>query len=608
MQNSSSDSLSKKTKILCILDGFGLNVDSYNNCISRAKMPLFRSLLRDYYWTTLDADGGAVGQEMGLVGNSEVGHMNIGGLKLVPQLSYQITKSSSSSFDMDTEFFPDQVFDPKEFLKNKIIHSNNPVVQLVGLFSTGTIHSDMRHLIGCIKACDSSKIQKIVLHLFSDGRDSDKKSLLQTWVDFTNEYSEELLPLKSKIYLGSIGGRFYGMDRDSNLDRVYCSTNRLFGKENQDKIRDHLEQNYSQTTYQKYLDHMEASQYIDLDNNNSYVEIEEILKKITVQNYANNIFDEMVFPIVFEGFGKGDFVWLFNFRSDRMKEYTKIVCESNKFLGFGLTIIANNSYDIGLELDQEITSSLGYYPMFVTKVVQNTLAQVISSNHQTQLHIAETEKYAHVTYFLNGGNSKPHQGEDWVIIPSNKVESHAQMPNMKAKEITDYIIDKGIGKYDYIIVNYANPDMVGHTGDIDAGIESMEFLDSQLGRLVKVIEEGNHSMVIIADHGNMEFVGEFELGGKHLTDTEHNANPVPCVIVDNDYRIRNFDAQININKIKSKALSFNLLINEKKLATNFGTNNSKDYTTKWLEQSQINNLRENSLPLWYSGVILLGLD
>jgi 2,3-bisphosphoglycerate-independent phosphoglycerate mutase len=468
--NQDAVSLSKKTKILCILDGFGLNVDSDNNCISRAQMPVFRSLLRNYYWTTLSADGGSVGQEHGLVGNSEVGHMNIGGIKLVPQLSYQITKSSISSFDMNSDMFPDQVFDPKEFLAEKILHNNNPVVHLVGLFSAGAIHSDLRHLAGAIKACGHSNIQKIVLHLFSDGRDSDKKSLLQTWIDFTNKYSDILEPLNSKIFLGSIGGRFFGMDRDSNLDRVYSSTNRLFGKENHNKLRSYLEQKYSEATYQKYLDHLEGSQYIDLDDNNSFVNIEMILEKITSDNYANNIFDEMIFPVVFEGMVKGDIVWLFNFRSDRMKEYTKLICESSEYLGLGLSIIACNSYDIGLEISEESESKAGYYPMFRTQIVKDTLAQIISQNHQTQLHIAETEKYAHVTYFLNGGNSKVHQGEDWVIIPSNKVDSHAELPQMKAKEITDYIIDKGIGKYDYIIVNYANPDMVGHTGNRVNGI------------------------------------------------------------------------------------------------------------------------------------------
>jgi 2,3-bisphosphoglycerate-independent phosphoglycerate mutase len=603
-----SNSTLKKTKILCILDGFGLNVDSDNNCISRAQMPVFRSLLSNYYWTTLDADGSSVGQEHGLVGNSEVGHMNIGGLKLIPQLSYQITKSSGSTFDMNSELFPDQVFDPKLFFKDKILHDNNPIVHLIGLFGTGTIHSDMRHLAGAIEASGQSKIQKIVLHLFSDGRDSDKKSLLESWIDFSQKYTDILAPLKSKIFLGSIGGRFYGMDRDNNLDRVYCATNRLFGKENQDKLRDYLEAEYTEATYQKYLDHLEASQYIDLDDDNSFGSIEKVLEKITSVNYANNIFDEMAFPIVFEGLVKGDMVWLFNFRSDRMKEYTKLICESSEYLGLGLSIIACNSYDIGLEISEESEGKTGYYPMFRTQIVKDTLAQEISHNHQSQLHIAETEKYAHVTYFLNGGNSKVHKGEDWVIIPSNKVDSHAELPQMKAREITDYIIDKGIGKYDYIIVNYANPDMVGHTGNIEAGIESMEFLDTQLGRLVTEIQNGDHSMIIIADHGNIESTGEYQKNGKTLTDTEHNPSPVPFIIVDQKYTTKNLNPELSSSKIISNLQKLGINIDHKLVINSLQNSNCQDYSISWLSKKQIEGFGENSLPLWYSGAILIGLE
>ena len=251
-------------------------------------------------------------------------------------------------------------------------------------------------------------------------------------------------------------------------------------------------------------------------------------------------------------------------------------------------------------------SNVGYYPVFKNKPVVNTLAETIAGFEQTQLHIAETEKYAHVTYFFNGGQDKKSAGEDWMVIPSNKVQSHAQIPEMKAKEITDYIIDNGLGNYNYIIVNYANPDMVGHTGDIGAGIQSMEFLDQQIGRLAKEVELGGHSMVIIADHGNIEFVGGFEKNGKSLTDTEHNPNSVPCIIVDSRLRKNNSerpDFNFIFENLKSKQITFE----EGVINKAFEFQSSADYSNDWLTQEEVVSLENLRMPLWYAGVILMGL-
>jgi hypothetical protein len=342
-----------------------------------------------------------------------------------------------------------------------------------------------------------------------------------------------------------------------------------------------------------------------------------------------------------------------------MKQLARVICELNQEFELGLNILGMNDYGIGytpvtygatpssgglqtlvtnapIERGQNHDDFGGIYnPIFRTQKVQNTLAETISKQGQTQLHTAETEKYAHVTYFLNGGSQEKHQGEEWELIPSNKVNAHSEKPEMKAKEITDFILEKGIGQYNYIIVNYANPDMVAHTGLVPESIASMEFLDEQLGRLITEVEANGHSLVIIADHGNCEFVGEYTRKAfsfskesnkevesiQNLTDTEHNPNPVPCIIVNERFRNRNpplegwqsqtdgVDNRVTfINKFLKTSKNQNITINESQLTQilgqkNYGLVNSQT----WLTQEQINKLKENQLPLWYAGILLLSL-
>jgi bisphosphoglycerate-independent phosphoglycerate mutase (AlkP superfamily)/inosine/xanthosine triphosphate pyrophosphatase family protein len=984
--------MSTKTKVLCIFDGFGLAPDSGNNCVSQAKMPNFRRLLSTYNWGVLDADGENVGQESGLVGNSEVGHMNIGGLKLIPQLSYQITKSAENAFEIDSDKYPDQLIDPINYFRKH----DSKVVHLIGLFSKGSIHSDLRHWVGAIEAAGTSTADKIVLHILSDGRDSDKKSLVETWEYFLETYKSRLSPFENKIFLGSLGGRFYAMDRDKNWNRIQYG---LYAMLN-------LKDFETETEFEKRLE-----KKLHINNYNcgfhtvitptNFEVVSSIIKDNAENNYQKSIYDENIQPtsitqikihdqpFVDLQISKNDTVWLLNFRSDRMKQMTQMLCDLNQTFDLNLAILSMNDYGI----DEKYK----YQSVFKTRPVKNTLAETISKKNQitnvivlhcrggagylnfykgikdwchimgieyiapqikprdaladiwlseidaikdsitentviighgmgalaisrylsdhkliiksfhivsgyfgnfklgdgsewslhhigatfqgqsfdqesidfdgindrcesiylhysnddpvfnfsqielyhaqlpkakvqtydsyghfevdsitesmefseiinlltqdnqtTQLHIAETEKYAHVTYFMNGGIEAKNPGEDWVVIPSNKVASHAEMPEMKAKEVTDYILeslirkpkilfattnnskirlfklawihqgldkkyelvtlndlspidlghieensgsfggdalikaqvyakaynlptisqdrgfvidslnwpgtdskkvlfgdekkvysrenslwiddtadnilraeailakigdkprdmkvvqgmaiclpdgshaidernnvgyvseninsdlDGGFGwffvpkdlghvlsgfnnqdeidvycaqnmypvtdtilhfmdsklsllreskRYDYILVNYANPDMVGHTGDIVAGIQSMEFLDIQLGRLIAQIEQGGHSLILIADHGNMEFVGEFEREGKHLTDTEHNPNPVPFIVVD---------------------------ANNKSL-------DAKDYSEKWLTAEEIANKIADQQPLWHAGKKLLEL-
>jgi bisphosphoglycerate-independent phosphoglycerate mutase len=650
-----------KTKILCILDGFGLGADSTNNAITRAKMPNLRRVMSQYFWTTLGADGEDVGQEAGLVGNSEVGHMNIGGLQLVPQLSYQITNSAESNFEIQQM---DQIINPNQFLKTKF-ETSSRTVHLIGLFSTGTIHSDLRHWAGAVASAGKAGATKIVLHLMSDGRDSDKKSLVATWQYFITEFKDRLQPFEDRIFLGSLGGRFYGMDRDSNMDRTIMGIMPMFDYKIVDVNDQGNNKPFAKYFLEKYsVDIIDINKKLQLEveNNNDLsdnsniknfyysgeicqqflkqdkidrqngktqleVEIRIAIEELATNSYLQNRFDETILPTCFYynnllndkikppyGIQKFDTLWLINFRSDRMKQVTKIICGINQEFELNLDILAMN--DFGISEDNK------YLPVFKTQKVQNTLAQTIAKQNQSQLHIAETEKYAHVTYFLNGGSQDKNTGEEWELIPSNKVNSHAEQPNMKAKEITDYILDKGLGKYDYIMVNYANPDMVAHTGLIPESIASVEFLDVQLGRLIDEVEAAGHSLIITADHGNCEFVGEFtkksfsfsqELdkqieNTQNLTDTEHNPNPVPCIVVDKSFKNGQLQPSTFLADVLKKSEMLKLQIDQDKIFKSFNIQNNKLVDDQnWLTKEQINIIKQDQLPLWYVGLFLLSL-
>ena len=553
------------TKILCIFDGFGLNVDSPNNAISRAKMPNFRRLLKENFWTTLSADGESVGQEAGLVGNSEVGHMNIGGLKLVPQLSFQITKSSQNSFDLDKSITPDQLFDPKKFLENrwnekikistlkkencpvsnllyqackmcldeemqgiKFIKSYNykmsgespngwnenfiyledffyvidswilpgvntnlqiitqeldectnklgldfknseywqkygktettlwqnlkeayelancqtqeellefvkselnqtlpkpKTIHLIGLFSTGCIHSDLRHWAGSIEASLLAGSEKIVLHIMTDGRDSDKKSLVATWQKFTEMLEEKMENLKlkfkennlqsdlknlenwqDKIFLGSVGGRFFGMDRDKNWERVAHGILAMLGQETENLWQNKLilKQKYEI----KNLPIVKKGSEID----NSFNKISKLLTEITKNSYKDEKFDEMIIPQrIADNVSRGDTVWLINFRSDRMKQFGQMFCDFNTEFELNLTILANNSFGLKLEtflnteleFDENINrfkkmpnynyQTGQYYPIFKPQTVKNTLAQTISERRRNNFKFEKSK-------------------------------------------------------------------------------------------------------------------------------------------------------------------------------------------------------------------------
>jgi 2,3-bisphosphoglycerate-independent phosphoglycerate mutase len=551
----------KKTKILCILDGFGLSTHKKNNSLAYSNLPNLAKIFTTYPMITLNADGSSVGQEDGLVGNSEVGHMNIGGLKKVNQLSFQITESSKNNYALNHIIAPDQNFDPVELLNKLKISEESQNLHIVTLFSRGKVHSDTRHLAAAIKCGIKSEIKNILLHIITDGRDTDKKNFLLDLNNFKNEY-QDLFNFKGiNVQIASISGRFYSMDRDNNKERVFLGLEAMFNTfyENEFDYKSQEIRKYIQETLNSNNQHHKIENYEDL----LCLSEDEFISKYINMNYSREIFDEYIDPISLLPFGselnigENDFVWFINFRTDRFRQIVTYFLDINKQFKLNLNIIANNDYSIAdikpitkyNEIENKINS---YFAIFNSKPVKNTLSEYISDHNFTQLHISETEKYNHVTYFLNGGQNKKSPLEDWVVIPSHKVQTHADIPEMKAKEITDYIIKNGLGKYDYIIVNYANPDMIGHTGDLNAAITSMEFLDAQLGRLLEIIEQNSdYEMLITADHGNIEKVGEYidPNSGKHFTDTEHNDSPVPLIYVSKNWKN-------NLTGMKNRIIDF----------------------------------------------------
>jgi 2,3-bisphosphoglycerate-independent phosphoglycerate mutase len=548
--------------VFCILDGFGLLPTSPNNCNALANMPNFSALLKNNFWTTLNADGTAVGQESGLVGNSEVGHMNLGGLQLVSQLSYQITQSSLKNFELNHSVAVDQIFDPATKIKNQ------ETVHLIGLFSTGTIHSDLRHWLAAINSCNNAKVKKIVLHLITDGRDSDRTSFIETLINFEKRLDSTL---KSKVFVGSYGGRAYAMDRDNNYENIFYGLQAMYGQELIESTTD-IRTKYSVKEFKTARFEKSFNTITD-----SIKPIEKLVKA----EYAKSVYDEFLKPTSFLPIKDGETIWLVNFRSDRMKQTISMLSDynvKNKNL-----ILAMNDYGVGAK---------NYEFIFKSEPIDDGFSYYASKLGKTQLHTAETEKYNHVTYFFNGGQDLKQNNEEWQVVPSNKIPNHSAKPEMKAKEVADIVID-GLGKYDYIVVNFANPDMVGHCGDIKAGIKSMEFLDKQLGRILKALEKGNHKMVLTADHGNIEFVGGYEKDGKQLTDTEHNPSPVPMIIVAKD-----FDSNKLIDRVYQFTKNNNIDFELKNLSKSLSQDNSIDGL--WPTKKEI---PYPILPLWYAGLV-----
>ena len=471
--------MDKKTTMLMILDGFGVNENSEGNAVKLAKIPNINEIMKQYPNTIIHTSGLDVGLPEGQMGNSEVGHTNIGAGRIVYQELTRITKSIE-----DGDFFSNQEL--VSAIEN--CKKNNSKLHVLGLLSDGGVHSHMRHLFAILELAKRKDFEDVYVHCFIDGRDTPPAS-----ADGYIAELEEKMKEKGVGKIATISGRFYAMDRDKRWERVKEAYDALVNGEG----------------------HRFASATVAIEN-----------------SYQKEIFDEFVKPSVIckndepvATIGENDSVIFFNFRPDRAREITRTIVDPD-FDGFERKyfktyFVTFTNYDETL---------LPYVHIaFKKEEIKNTLGEYISKLGLTQLRIAETEKYAHVTFFFNGGEEKQYEGEDRILIPSPKVETYDMKPEMSAGEVTDKVVDAiNSKKYDVIILNYANPDMVGHTGSLEATIKALEFLDGCVKRVVDAIENNDGTLLITADHGNAEQMIDYKTGELH---TAHTTNPVPLVLI-----------------------------------------------------------------------------
>ena len=459
-----------KPVLLCILDGFGYTKEKIGNAVLSANTPHFDYLFKKYPHSLLDASGTSVGLPEGQMGNSEVGHQNIGAGRVVFQ-QVQIINNAIK----DKSFFKN-----KEFLELiNYVKKNNSKLHLVGLVSDGGVHSRLDHLLYLLDLCKQQEISNVYIHVLTDGRDTLPNSS-KKYIDILNAKIKELNIGK----IASIGGRYYGMDRDNRYDRVEKAYDVITGMSD------------------KYYDNYESA--ID-------------------ENYKNDITDEFIIPGLIEKDGiieKNDGVIFFNYRPDRLRELASAL--SNKaFSGFK----RKKEVNIKLVTMMPISDEAIYTHAFDLETVNNCFGEYISKLGLSQLRIAETEKYAHVTYYFDGGVERDLKNSTRKLIPSPKVAYYDETPAMSAVEITDYLVDN-LENYDVIILNFANADMVGHTGNFKATVKAIETLDECIFRLYEKIESLNGTMFITADHGNCEKMLDDE--GNILT--SHSSNKVPFLI------------------------------------------------------------------------------
>ena len=468
-----------KLTMLMILDGFGINENEQGNAVKLANTPNIDKLMKTCPTTRIFASGMSVGLPEGQMGNSEVGHTNIGAGRIVYQELTKITKSIE-----DGDFFSIPEF-------NKAIENckkYNSKLHIMGLLSDGGVHSHIRHLYGLLELAKRKDLENVFVHCFMDGRDTPPASG-EGYITKLEEKMKE----KGIGKIASISGRFYAMDRDKRWQRVEKAYNALVNGVGE-----------------------KASSAI------SAIE----------SSYQKEVFDEFIEPTVIVNgenpvatIGKHDSIIFFNFRPDRAREITRTLVdkEFNEFevkKDLDLYYVCMTSYDETMP-NVEIA--------FKKEELKNTFGEYISKQGLKQLRIAETEKYAHVTFFFNGGEEKQYEGEDRILVPSPKVETYDLKPEMSAYEVTDKVLDAiNSEKYDCIILNYANPDMVGHTGSLEAAIKAIETVDECLGKVVEAVEKQNGVLLITADHGNAEQMIDYKTGEPH---TAHTTNPVPLILV-----------------------------------------------------------------------------
>ena len=481
--------MSKRPTVLMILDGYGLNDREEGNAIKQAKTPVMDRLMAEYPFVKGYASGMAVGLPDGQMGNSEVGHLNMGAGRIVYQELTRISKEIA-----DGDFFQN----PALLAAIENCKKNDSALHLYGLLSDGGVHSHITHLFGLLELAKRNGLEKVFVHAFLDGRDTAPTS--------GKGFMEELEAKMAELGAGriaSVMGRYYVMDRDNRWDRV--------------------EKAYSALVYGEGI-------------------LTENAVEAVAESYEKDVTDEFVVPTVVTENGvpigmirENDSVIFYNFRPDRAREISRAFC-CDDFAGFErrygrfpLTYVCFSDYD------PTIPNKL---VAFEKIHLNNTFGEYLAAHHMTQARIAETEKYAHVTFFFNGGVEKPNEGEDRILVNSPKVATYDLQPEMSAYQVADKLVEAiTSGKYDVIIINFANPDMVGHTGVLPAAVKAIETVDECVGKAVDALLSVDGQMFICADHGNAEQLIDYETKEPF---TAHTTNPVPFLLInyDKDYTLR----------------------------------------------------------------------
>ncbi len=466
--------MSKKS-LLIILDGYGIGDHQKDDAIYNTPTPYIDSLVKEYPHSQLQASGENVGLPDGQMGNSEVGHLNIGAGRVVYQDLVKINRAIA-----------DDSFAENPEIKSAFsyAHEHNVPIHFMGLTSAGGVHSSLGHLYAL---CDTAKaygLDKVFIHAFMDGRDTDPRS----GAGFLREVEKHCA--ESAGVIASVIGRFYAMDRDHRWERVKEAYNQLVygeGKQTEDVV------------------------------------------KAVEESYEEGVTDEFIKPIVnstVDGrIGAGHVVIFFNYRNDRAKELTTVLTQHSED---GMNPIPDLQYYCMTPYDN---SFKGVHILFDKVDVPDTLGEYLSKNGKKQLHIAETEKYAHVTFFFNGGREAPFEGEDRILVPSPKVATYDLQPEMSAPEVTEKLVEQiNSDKYDFIVVNFANGDMVGHTGVYPAIQKAVATLDTCVEKVVEAAKAHDYETIIIADHGNADHA----LNADGTPNTAHSLNPVPFIYIGSD--------------------------------------------------------------------------
>lgn len=481
----------KKQTVLIVLDGWGYREDTLHNAVAAAKTPNFDTYWNTYPHTLLEASGLAVGLPEGQMGNSEIGHTTIGAGKAIDTDLVRIKKSiQNEEYNTNPAFVA--LFDH--------VKNNNSMLHVQGLIGEGGVHSHSDHLFAFIKAAKKAGIKNVAIHVFTDGRDTPPQSAAEYVADL-EKLLEEINDETHMSFIATISGRFFAMDRDNNWDRLSKVEQALFERKGhvcEIKPSEFIKSLYADGKLDEHLEPIVCA-------------LPEKLQRehIDVTGHSCAISDN-------------DAVFFFNFRADRARMLSSKMIEKIKANNVRFATLTSYGNEFGIEA--------GTYVAFPPALIETTLAKEISAVGLTQAHIAETEKFPHATYFLNGGVEKPYEGEKHILLNSRKdVQTHDQAPEMRAEAIADKAIEEINNGVNFIFINFANPDMVGHTANVPAIITAVETVDAQLGRVIEALHAKNGVAFITADHGNAEVNIDLTTGEKH---TSHTINPVPAIWTD----------------------------------------------------------------------------